>query len=72
MEQIYFDTHAHYDDKRFAADRDALLAGLPKEGVRYVINPGSSLASTERAIALSEAYPFLYAAAGVHPHEAAE
>jgi|GEM_PF-4375428 len=26
---MFFDTHAHYDDKAFDEDRDSLLAALP-------------------------------------------
>ena len=67
---IFFDSHVHYDDPRFDADRDGLLRLLPERGVRLVLDPGSDLPSSERAAALAERWPFLYAAAGVHPHEA--
>ena len=30
---MLFDTHAHYDDEAFDADRDALLSSLPESGV---------------------------------------
>ena len=30
---MLFDTHAHYDDERFDADRDALLASMPEKNV---------------------------------------
>ena len=62
-----FDTHAHYDDAAFDADRDALLAALPGEGVSLVLNPGCDLASSRTAIVLTERYPHVYAAVGVHP-----
>ncbi len=39
-----FDTHAHYYDAAFDADRDALLSRLPSDGVRYVVNVGCNLA----------------------------
>jgi TatD DNase family protein len=32
---MLFDTHAHYDDARFDADRDALLASLPPAGAAW-------------------------------------
>lgn len=67
---MYFDTHAHYDDERFGADRDELLSSLPENGVTSVVNPGSDLASSLAARELSEKYDFIYFAAGVHPHEA--
>ena len=38
-----FDTHAHYDDEAFDEDREALLAGLPGQGIARVVNVGSSL-----------------------------
>lgn len=34
-----FDTHAHYDDSRFDADRDALLSALPDAGVGLGAGP---------------------------------
>ena len=40
-----FDTHAHYDDKAFDEDRDALLESLPGQGIVRVVNVGASLAS---------------------------
>ena len=62
-----FDTHAHYDDEAFDADREALLAALPENGVGLVVNPGCDLPSSRTAIALAEKYPHVYAAVGVHP-----
>lgn len=65
-----FDSHAHLDDERFDTDRDALIASLPDQGVGYVINAGADLASSRAGIALAERWPHVYAAVGVHPHEA--
>lgn len=67
---MFFDTHAHYDDEAFDADRDRLLSSLPENGVGLVVNPASGLASALAARSLAEKYDFLYFAAGVHPHEA--
>jgi TatD DNase family protein len=67
---MLFDTHAHYDDEQFDADRDALLSSMPENGVSLIVNAGSSLASSKAGLALAEHYPFVYAAAGVHPHDA--
>ena len=66
---MIFDTHAHYDDEAFDADREALLASLPEAGIGAVVNIGASMESTERSLALAARYPFIYAAAGVHPSE---
>ena len=66
---MYFDTHAHYDDKAFDNDRHALLARLNSEGVDYILDPGCDLASSRAAIALAERFDFVYAAVGFHPEE---
>ena len=66
---MYFESHAHYDDERFDEDRDTLLVSFPAEGIETVINASSDIKSSKASIALSEKYPFFYAAVGVHPHE---
>ncbi len=66
---MYFDTHAHYDDMAFDADRHQLLARLNNEGVQCIIDPGCDLESSQAAIALAERFAFVYAAVGFHPEE---
>ena len=68
---MYFDTHAHYDDRRFDADRDAILSAMPEQGVDLILNPGCTLESSRAAAALAERYPHVYAAAGIHPEDCA-
>lgn len=66
----YFESHAHYDDKRFKEDREELLREvLPVSGVSHVINVGCDVKSSEMSIRLAEKYDYVYAAVGVHPHE---
>ena len=55
-----FDTHAHYDDEAFDADREEVLAGLKEQGIGTVVNVGASIASTKTTLALAEAHPFMY------------
>ena len=71
MHYNIFDTHAHYTDKRFAPDRDALLRALPGRGVACVLTCGSDVPDSRAALALAHEYEYVYAACGVHPHEAA-
>lgn len=68
--QNIFDSHAHYDDRRFDGDRDAVLSGLPEKGVCGVMNAASDLSSALIGIKLAERYDFVFASAGVHPHDA--
>ena len=60
---MLFDTHAHYDDEAFDADRDAVLAAF--DGL--VIDPGCTLASSQAAVDLAARHPHVYAAVGIHP-----
>ena len=69
---MLFDTHAHYDSHQFDADRDAVLASLPGQGVSLVVNPGCDLPSSRTAVELAGRWPFLYAAVGVHPEDCGE
>ena len=66
---MYFDTHAHYDDKRFDDDRDTLLGSMPENGVSLILNSASSLRSARFCIELADRFSFVYASAGVHPHD---
>ena len=69
---MIFETHAHYDDKMFDEDRESLLESMQEAGIGRIVNIGADLASTASSIALAEKYPFIYAAAGVHPSDAAQ
>ena len=69
---MLFDTHAHMDDRAFDADREALLAALPEQGIGLLMNPGCSLESSRNASALSRQYDYIYAAVGSHPDAADE
>ena len=69
---MIFDTHAHYDDEQFDEDREELLNSMQTHGVEAVTNIGSSLTASRRTIGLTEQYPFVYGAIGVHPNEVGE
>lgn len=67
---MFFDSHAHYDDDAFDADRDELLSSLLQNNVSNIINIGADMPSSRRSVQLAEKYEFMYAAVGVHPHDA--
>ena len=69
---MIIETHAHYDDEAFDADREELLRKLPEKGIGRVINVGASMRTTRNSISLAEKYPFIYAAVGVHPDDVTE
>jgi TatD DNase family protein len=64
------DTHAHLAMDEFASDREEVLKRARDAGVEAIIVIGSDIEESQRAIELSQRYPFLYASIGIHPHEA--
>ena len=66
---MIFDTHAHYDDKAFDADRTQMLASLAEAGIGRVVDVGSTIESNGQVLALAAQWPQVYAALGVHPSE---
>jgi TatD DNase family protein len=65
----YIDTHAHLDDKRFESDRDSVIQSF-FGSLDYIINPAVNLASCNMVKILTGKYDLLYAAYGIHPHDA--
>jgi len=65
------DSHAHLDDPCFESDLDDVLERAREAGVEAIVTVGTDVASSERAVALADKYRgFVYAAVGLHPHEA--
>lgn len=69
-----FDSHAHYDDERFASEfeggTDGAIRAAYESGICGIINVGSNIRTSRNSIALSEKYSFIKAAAGIHPSDA--
>ena len=65
-----FDTHCHLDDEKFDEDREEAYLRMADAGVRRCVCVGSDLATSRRSLAFSRAHEGVYAAVGVHPHEA--
>jgi TatD DNase family protein len=68
MDLKFIDTHAHYDDSRYDADREELFESMARNGVYMILNAASDIKAAQKGISLAEKYPFIYAAVGVHPH----
>lgn len=69
---MIFESHAHYDDEAFDADREELLGSMQKAGIYRIVNVGASLRGVKDTVELMEKYPFLYGAVGIHPDEVGE
>lgn len=69
---MLFDSHAHYDNEKFDEDRDEIINNAFKSGVKYILNPSSSPESIQRCVDISNKYPHIFAAVGIHPHDASQ
>ena len=67
---MLFDSHAHLDDNRFDGDREEVIARAAANGVTGIINIGADMASSRRSVELACRYASVYAAVGIHPHDA--
>ncbi|MDH3975884.1 MAG: YchF/TatD family DNA exonuclease [Deltaproteobacteria bacterium] len=68
----FIDSHAHLDFPDYGPDLDSVIERANAAGVARIITVGTSLAGSRSSLELARKYPFIYATAGVHPHEAGE
>lgn len=66
---MIIDTHAHYDDEQFDEDREEILGQMQAAGIGMIVDAGSTISSWDKIVKLTEQYPFMYGAVGVHPDE---
>lgn len=67
-----FDSHAHYNDGRFDADRQQLLSELFAGPVSHILNCGITYADSVKCLELARQWPGMFAAAGIHPENVEE
>ena len=70
---MFIDSHAHIDGEEYDADRDEVVERARAADVRAILNVGTGDPRTsafERAVRTAELYTDVYAAVGVHPHDA--
>jgi TatD DNase family protein len=66
------DTHAHLQDERFDADRDAIVRRALEAGVETIVAIGIDLATSRAVLDLAAKYPSVFASVGIHPNDCAE
>jgi len=71
---MFVDSHAHLDGPEFDADRDAVIERARAAGLRYllVIGGANGLEQMGEVLDITEGHDWIYAAAGIHPHEASK
>jgi TatD DNase family protein len=69
----FIDSHCHIDGPEYDADRDEVIARAREAGVATMLNVGTGdphSGAFERAVELAEKHTEIYAAVGIHPHDA--
>jgi len=69
----FVDSHCHIDGPEYDDDRDEVIARAVDAGVTTMLNVGTGdphSGAFERAVQLAEKHEGIYAAVGVHPHDA--
>jgi len=64
------DSHCHLDFKDFNKNRDEVIQNARAASVFTMINIGADLTTSINSVKLADQYDFIYAAVGVHPHDA--
>ena len=74
MNQLLLDSHAHFDDPAFDADREQVIERARAAGVAYIlaVGGGTGVGNLGAAATIAAHYPWIYASAGIHPHDAAQ
>src|SRR5438093_12782962 len=67
---MFIDSHAHLTSEQFNDDRDETIKRAIDAGIEFIVNPGTDLDDSRRAIALAEHHAQVYACVGFHPHDA--
>ena len=67
---MLIDTHCHLDFKEFEQDRPDVIKRSIQEGIRLIINVGSSIQGSMDSVEIAETHESVYASIGIHPHEA--
>jgi len=69
---LLVDSHAHLDGGQYADDRDETIARAHQNGISHILTIGCDLTSSTASVALAQQHENIYAAVGVHPHDATE
>lgn len=67
---MYIDSHCHLDFEPLRNEQEAVIERAHKAGVAKMINVGSSLRGSKASIEIANKYPHIWAAVGLHPHDA--
>lgn len=64
-----FDTHSHYDDRRFDGTREELVESLFERGISGIIHAATSIESSLYGIEAASKWERYYTSVGMHPSD---
>jgi len=67
---MFIDSHTHLDMEEFDSDRDEVIQRALSADVKQLITVGIDVNSSLKAVSLAEKHPSVFAAVGIHPHNA--
>lgn len=65
----FFDSHSHYNDKKFDEDREEIIKDTYESGVTKFVCAGYNIESSLFSLELSEKYDFIYSICGISPND---
>ncbi|MCL2459189.1 MAG: TatD family hydrolase, partial [Desulfobulbus sp.] len=66
----FVDTHCHLDMDDYSTDLDNVIQAAARHDVKRILTIGINLSSSGAAVSLAERHINIFAAVGIHPHEA--
>jgi len=69
---MFIDSHAHLEMREFDRDREEVILRAAAAGVDYIVTVGTTLRECRKAVEIARRHPAVYAAVGIHPHDAKE
>ncbi|KAF0133045.1 MAG: TatD DNase family protein [Candidatus Saganbacteria bacterium] len=66
---MYIDTHAHLTMPEYD-DLAEVISRAKQSGIENIINASFDIESSKKSVQLAEKNDFIYAAVGIHPHDA--
>ena len=65
----FFDTHSHYNDEKFDADREYLIKATFEAGTTKFVCAGYDTISSQKAVKMANKHEFIYAICGISPND---
>jgi TatD DNase family protein len=69
---MLIDSHAHLDMEQFDGDRDAAIYRAGEAGIGEILNVGYDESTIDSTLRLVDEHGSVYAALGIHPHNASD